>query len=69
MKSQKKCYIDKKELCYDKNEENTFKLYQKVKYHCHYTGNFREADHNIRNLRYKKLLWYFIMVQHTTIIL
>ena len=29
------------------------KLYDKVKYHCHYTGKFRGAAHNICNLRYK----------------
>ena len=34
-------------------DENTFKLYHKVKDHCHYTGKCRGAAHNIRNLRYK----------------
>ena len=29
------------------------KLYDKVKNHCHYTGKFRRAAHNICNLRYK----------------
>ena len=37
----------------DKNNENTFKLFHKVRYHCHYTGGFRGAAHNICNLRYK----------------
>ena len=37
----------------DKNNENAFKLYHKVRYHCHYTGGFRGAAHNICNLRYK----------------
>ena len=29
------------------------KLYDKVKDHCHYTGKFRGAAHNIHNFRYK----------------
>ena len=28
-------------------------IYQKVRYHCHYTGKFRGAAHSICNLRYK----------------
>ena len=47
------CHICKKEFCYDKNEKNKFKLYQKVRDHCHYTGKFRGAAHSICNLRYK----------------
>ena len=50
---QKECRICKKEFCYDKNEENKFKLYQKVRDYCHYTGKFRRAAHSICNLRYK----------------
>ena len=42
-----------KEFCYDKNKESEFRLYQKVRDHCHYTGRFRGAVHNICNLRYK----------------
>ena len=42
---QKLCHICKKEFCYDKNEKNKFKLYQKVRDHCHYTGKFRGAAH------------------------
>ena len=45
---QKVCHI-----CFDKNEKNKFKLYQKVRDHCHYTGKFRGAAHSICNLRYK----------------
>ena len=51
-KKQKICYICKKEFSTDKNNEK-FKLKQKVRYHCHYTVKFREAAHNICNLRYK----------------
>ena len=29
------------------------KKYHKVKDHCHYTGIYRGADHDICNLRYK----------------
>ena len=50
---QKVCYICKKEFCYNKNEKNKFKLYQKVKNNCQYTGHLRGAAHSICNLRYK----------------
>ena len=50
---QKVCYICKKIFSTDKNDENTFKLYQKVRDHCHYTGKFRGTAHSICNLRYK----------------
>ena len=46
-------HICKKEFCYDKNEKNKFKLYQKVRDHCHHTGKFRGPAHSICNLRYK----------------
>ena len=50
---QKECYICQKEFCYNKNEKMTFKLYNKVRDHCHYTGKFRRAAHSIYNLNYK----------------
>ena len=44
---QKMCYICKKEF------DNNDKKQQKVRDHCHYTGKYRGAAHNICNLRYK----------------
>ena len=44
---QKICYTCKKK--FNKND----KKQQKVRYHCHYTGKYRGAAHNICNLRYK----------------
>ena len=41
------CYICKKE--FDKSD----KKHYKVRDHCHYTGKYRGASHNICNLRYK----------------
>ena len=38
---------------YDKNEKSKFKLYKKVRDHCHFTGKFRGAADNICNLGYK----------------
>ena len=45
----KLCYICKKE--FDNNDND--KKQQKVRDHCHYTGKYRGAAHNICNLRYK----------------
>ena len=45
---QKVCYICKKGFSTDND-----KKYHKVRDHCHYTGKFRGAAHNICNLRYK----------------
>ena len=39
-----------KEFCYDKNQKVKFKLYKKIRDHCHYTGKCRGAAHSICNL-------------------
>ena len=52
---QKLCYICKKEFSTDKKDKNVFKLYRKVRDHCHYTAKFRGAAHSICNLRYKTI--------------
>ena len=44
---QEVCYICKKEF------DNGNKKHYKVRNHCHYTGKYRGAAHNICNLRYK----------------
>ena len=49
----KVCHICKKEFCTNENEENEFRQYKKVRDHCHFTGKFRGAAHNICNLKYK----------------
>ena len=46
---QKVCHICKKVFSTDYNN----KKYHKVKDHCHYTGEYRGAAHDICNLRYK----------------
>ena len=43
------CHICKKRFSTDDNN----KKYHKVKDHCHYTGKYRDAAHDICNLRYK----------------
>ena len=45
--NQKVCYICKKEF------DTSDKKYHKVRDHCHYSGKYRGAAHNICNLRYK----------------
>ena len=50
---QKFCHICKKEFSTEENDKNAFKLFDKVRDHCHYTGKFRGAAHSICNLRYK----------------
>ena len=46
---QKVCYICRKEF----NTDDSDKKYHKVKDHCHNTGKYRGATHDICNLRYK----------------
>ena len=46
---QKVCYICRKEF----NTDDSDKKHYKVKDHCHYTGKYRGAAHNICNLRYR----------------
>ena len=53
MKSKKYAIYVKKKFCHDKNKKSEYDLYHKVRDHCHYTGKFRGADHNICNLQYK----------------
>ena len=43
----KKFVIYKKDFNTDKNDKNAFKLYHKVRDHCHHTGKFRGAAHSI----------------------
>ena len=52
-KKQKVCHICKKGFCYNKDEKNKIKKYQKVRDNCHYTRKFRGAAHSICNLRNK----------------
>ena len=51
--NQKICHICEKEFCIDEDNKKEFKLKQKVRDHCHYTGKYRGAAHSICNLRYK----------------
>ena len=48
-RKQKVCYICKKRF----STEDDNRKYYKVRHHCHYTGRYRGAAHNICNLRYK----------------
>ena len=50
--NQERCYICNKRFCYNKEDEEKYKLYKKVRDHCHFTGKFRGATHAICNLRY-----------------
>ena len=47
---QKVCHICEKKFCYNKSKKSAYD--HKVRDHCHYTGSFIAAAHNICNLRY-----------------
>ena len=51
--NQEICYVCEKEFCTDENNKKEFKLKQKVRDHCHYTGKYRGAAHSNCNLNYK----------------
>ena len=53
--TEEKIYPNKQKLCYicKKEFNNNDKKNYKVRDHCHYTGKYRGAAHNICNLRYK----------------
>ena len=55
-KKQKVSYICKKGFNTDDDDnDNDNKEYHEVRDHCHYSGKYRAAAHNICNLRYKTL--------------
>ena len=66
MKSKKYVIFAKKKLITDKKDKSTFKLYHKVRDHCHCTGKFRGAVHSICNLRYKIPKEIPIVAHHAT---
>ena len=53
--TEQKIYHNKQKICYicKKEFDTSNKKYHKVRDHCHYTGKYRGAAHNICNLRYK----------------
>ena len=53
MKSKNYAICVKKIFVMIKTKKSEYELYHKVRDHCHYTGKFRGAAHNICNLRYK----------------
>ena len=50
--TEEKTHYNEQEICYIRKKEFD-KMNYKVRYHCHYTGKYRRAAHNICNLRYK----------------
>ena len=53
--TEEKIHYNKQKICYicEKEFNNNDKKNYKVRDHCHYTGKYRGAVHNICNLRYK----------------
>ena len=53
--TEEKIYHNKQKICYicKKEFDISNKKHHKVRDHCHYTGKYRGAAHNICNLRYK----------------
>ena len=53
--TEEKIYHNKQKICYiyKKGLDISNKIHHKVRDHCHYTGKYRVAAHNICNLRYK----------------
>ena len=53
--TEEKIYHNKQKICYlcKKEFNNNEKKNYKVRDHCHYMGKYRDAAHNICNLRYK----------------
>ena len=47
-------YVKKINTDIDNSSEIMFTKYRRVRDHCHYTGQYRGAAHNICNLKYKK---------------
>ena len=68
MKSKKYVTYTKKKFCIDENEKSEFELYYEVRDHCHYTGKFRGAAHNICNLRYKTPKEIPVVAHHNFVI-
>ena len=53
MKHKKYVIVVKKFFITNKKDKKTFKLYHKVRDHCHYTEKFRRAAYSICNVKYK----------------
>ena len=53
--TEEKIYHNKQKICYicKKEFNNNDKKNYEVRVHCHYTGKYRGAAHNICNLRHK----------------